>query len=145
RCLECLRQYTPDDVSLERIGLLDDPSYIEGLPKESGLRRNENVFAFSMNLASLEVLQLLSMVVLPRGFTDAGAQMYDFLHSELPVGRCGCKSSCLYPPMTARGDRSGVSLVGDHPLAHAAREGRLKCARPLGNAVPPPSSSPGDG
>jgi Dinucleotide-utilizing enzymes involved in molybdopterin and thiamine biosynthesis family 2 len=139
RCLECLRQYTPEDVSLERIGLLDDPTYIEGLPKESGLRRNENVFAFSMNLASMEVLQLLSMVVLPRGFTDAGGQMYDFLHAELRVNRCECSASCLYPPLIARGDRAGVSFVGEHPLAREARATRHTAAAPLAD---PPAAVP---
>jgi molybdopterin/thiamine biosynthesis adenylyltransferase len=138
-CLECLGQYAPEDVSLERIGLLDDPSYIEGLPKESGLRRNENVFAFSMNLASLEVLQMLSMVVLPRGFTDAGAQLYDFLHAELRIKRCGCNLSCPYPQLTARGDRTGLSLVGEHPLARAARETRLPVVETRVEAEPVPT------
>lgn len=139
RCLECLRQYTPEDVSLERSGLLDDPAYIKGLPKDSGLRRNENVFAFSMNLASLEVLQLLAMVVLPRGFTNAGEQMYDFLHADLRVNRCGCNESCPYPSLSARGDCAGVSFVGEHPLARDTRASR----QPITESLPAsPISAP---
>jgi hypothetical protein len=124
RCMECLQQFTPEDSSLERSGLLDDPVYIQGMPKDSALLRNENVFAFSMSLASFEVLHLLSMVVLPPPYTNAGEQMYDFLHGELRVLKRGCGPTCPYPALTALGDRSGISFVGEHQAARAARAAR---------------------
>ncbi len=126
RCMECLGQYNPGLVSVERDGYLDDPSYIAGLPTDHPLRSNENVFAFSMAAASMEVLQFMMMVVAPMGIASAGAQLYHFVPGcfDAPDTR-GCEASCPYPSLSARGDRSGVKLTGKHPAAEDARRRRM--------------------
>jgi len=129
RCLECLGQYTPEGSALEQSGMLDDPVYIKGMNQSDNLLRSENVFTFSMSTASMEVLHLLSMVVLPEGFTNQGAQCYDFLHGELSVEQSACKATCLYPTMIALGD-SGLSFVGRHEAAEIAREKYITPQRP---------------
>ena len=55
-CLECLGAFNPNDASTEAAGKMDDPTYLQGLPLDHRFKRNENVFSFSANLASLENL-----------------------------------------------------------------------------------------
>ncbi len=113
RCLECLGQYDPGFVPVEREGLLDDLHYIEGLPREHVLRRNENVFGFSLSVASLEVLQMLMMVVAPLGISNAGAQAYHFVPGIFDDPKFEvCDEGCLYPGLAAKGDATGFSVTG---------------------------------
>ena len=59
-CLDALRM---SDVSLDRSGKLDDPDYISGLSKGERARLSRrNVFAFSLSVASHEVLQLVGLI-----------------------------------------------------------------------------------
>lgn len=125
QCMECLGQFTPDLVSLERAGSLDDPSYILGLSEDHPARRNQNVFAFSLSVASFEVLQFLSMLVVPPDFAKPGAQMYHFVQADLDTDCRGCKTTCPYPGLTATGDHMGITVTGEHAMAVKAREERL--------------------
>lgn len=124
RCLECLGQYDPGLVSAERDGYFNDPTYISNLPDDHPIRRNENVFGFSLGAASFEVLQLLSMMVAPTGCTDPGALMYHFIPAVLQAERGACKDGCPYAALTARGDSSGVEMTARHRAAEEARQRR---------------------
>ncbi len=129
RCLECLGQYDPGLVATERDGLLDDPAYVEGLPLDHPVRGNQNVFAFSMGAASLEVLQLLSMAIAPGGLGDTGAQNYHFATGDIDVGDRGCEPTCFYSgDLLSTGDRSGVPVVGRHHAAERERAERAQRA-----------------
>jgi molybdopterin-synthase adenylyltransferase len=104
-CLQCLGQYDPGYVQAEREGLLDDPKYIEGLPLDHPLKARENVFAFSMSCASLQVLQMLSLVVAPLGLSNPGSQMYHFVGGFMEEPKFGqCDAECLFPQLIALGD-----------------------------------------
>ena len=109
---------------MERDGYLDDPTYIEGLPTDHPLRRNENVFAFSMNAASLEILQFLSMIIAPSGIANPGAQMYHFVTGHIDADRQGCNATCLLPSLIAKGEHTGMIVTSRHTAAEAAREHR---------------------
>lgn len=129
RCLECLGQYDSGLVAAERDGLLDDPSYVEGLPPDHPIRVNQNVFAFSMGAASLEILQLLSMVVAPGDLADTGAQNYHFVTGDLDVDDRGCQPGCLYSGnLLSAADGSGIPVAGRHLAAERERQSRARKA-----------------
>lgn len=133
RCLECLGQYDPGLVSVERDGYLDDPSYIAGLPTDHPIRRNENVFAFALAVASLEFLQMLMMVVAPGGVANAGEQAYHFVPGfmENPKFR-SCEPNCLYPGFIAKGERTGITVTAPHFVAADARARRAATTQKRG-------------
>lgn len=105
-CLECLRTFTVDDASTEEAGMLDDPSYLKGLPKDHNFKRNENVFPFSENLASLEVFQLIALMTGAAGQTDFGVQRFRWIPGilEYDITR-KCEAYCDIASLVAQGDR----------------------------------------
>lgn len=125
RCLECIGQYNAGDVSLERNGQFDDPSYIAGLPPGHPIRANENVFAFSMSAASLEVLQLLTMLVAPMDVVSPGAQLYHFVPGTMDAPDfTPCRETCPYPDLIARGESTGIVVTALHARAAESRAAR---------------------
>lgn len=124
RCLECLKQYDPGLVSVEKDGFLDDPSYIQSLPKGHPGRQNENVFAFGVHLAAMELQQFLSMVIAPMGIANIGAQTYHFVTGRLDTPSYEeCNPGCLYPGLVASGDHCTVSPVSRNVAAERSRAG----------------------
>lgn len=118
-CLQCLGQYDPGYVQTEREGLLDDPSYIDGLPKHHPLKARENVYAFSMNCAGLQMLQMLAYVIAPLGLSNPGAQLYHFVGGFMEPAKFNkCKPECVYPSLVALGDHSGITATGARPRVH---------------------------
>lgn len=142
RCLECLGQYDPADVSLERSGLLDDPTYINGLPPTHHLRRRENVFAFSMACGSAELLEFLRAALAPGGISDAGAALHHWTTGTTDRDATDCNDSCPFSTtLLGRGDDCGLTITGPHPAAEAAR---AACRQPLASAAlaTPPQRRP---
>lgn len=70
--------------------IFEDPAYIRGLPSDHPLRRNEDVFALSAAVASLEVLQFLSMVLAPNDIADVGAHNQHFVTGRLDGDQRSC-------------------------------------------------------
>jgi len=133
RCLACIGQYDPDLVNVERQGQLDDPTYIENLPFDHTLRRNENVFPFSTHLAASLVLHALHMALNPVGIADVGEQTYHFVDSTLDSDRGTiCHENCFFPPIVGKGDLVGLPITGVDAGARrsALSTKRKKRARP---------------
>ena len=115
-CMQCLGQYDPALVQTEREGALDDPKYISGLPKGHPLKARENVFAFSMACASMQMLQMLAFTLDPLGQPNPGAQLYHFVGNRTePANYEGCHPECQYPSLVALGDTIGTTALGKRP------------------------------
>jgi hypothetical protein len=112
-CLQCLGQYDPGLVQMEREGHLDDPTYIAGLAKDHPLRSRENVFAFSLSCASLQMLQMLALALAPLNRSNPGAQRYHFVGGSMEEPDFGkCHDECMFPQLIARGDDCEISVTG---------------------------------
>jgi hypothetical protein len=93
--------------------LLDDTTYISGLPKEHPLKMRENVFAFSMACASMQMLQMLALSLAPLGQPNPGAQLYHFVGNITePPGFGSCLGLCLFRGVVALGYHSGIPATG---------------------------------
>jgi molybdopterin/thiamine biosynthesis adenylyltransferase len=115
-CLQCLGQYDPAYVQMEREGLLDDPTYIENLPKGHPLKARENVFAFALACGSMQILQLIAYVVAPLGLSNPGAQHYHFVGNMTePASLDPCHAACVFRELIALGDHSGIIATGVRP------------------------------
>lgn len=124
-CLECLGQYSSENAMLEKQGFLDDPSYFEGLEKASFANAHENVFAFSSHLASMEVLQLLSLFISPSEISDVGQQMHHFVTGRMDVTEnLKCYENCYFQTLIGKGDFSGIEIYSKHSIAEKFRKNR---------------------
>jgi molybdopterin-synthase adenylyltransferase len=126
KCLECLRQYDPGLVAVERDGYLEAPTYINNLPDDHTLKRRENVFAFSLAAASAELQQFLRMIVATPGLSNPGAWLDDFVTGSRDTDPTPCKKGCLFPSLTAMGERSEICVTGIHPIAEHMRQLRKR-------------------
>lgn len=120
-CLECLGAYDQGDVSTEAAGKLDDPAYMQGLPDSHHLKRNENVFPFSANLASLEIMQLIALTTGAGGIEDYGLQRYRSNPGVLELTKTSrCKDYCDQEKLVALGD-SLFNLIARDLTAEQSR------------------------
>ncbi|PIZ78891.1 MAG: hypothetical protein COY01_02945 [Candidatus Pacebacteria bacterium CG_4_10_14_0_2_um_filter_40_20] len=125
-CLECLRAFTSDDASTEEAGMLNDPSYMQGLPNDHHLKNNENVIPFAMNLASLEIFHLIAMVTGLAGPTGFDVQRFRWFPGVIDHDvQQTCNDHCDITKLIARGDRD-FTLTGRDIAAEMARERQIK-------------------
>lgn len=105
-CLQCLEAFNSADVSLEKSGMLDKPSYLDGLPDNHPLKSNENVFPFSAHLASFEIFHLMALVTGIGDVNDFGVQRYRYKHGYLSSYHDrACKPKCTFKHLVATGDK----------------------------------------
>ena len=109
-CLECLEAYSLFEVDLEINGLLDDPTYLKGLPKEYlNKKNNENIFPFSTNLASMEVFHLIALVTEISETINYGVQRYRFNNGIISnYENKKCREECCFPKGAATGDKDFI-------------------------------------
>jgi molybdopterin/thiamine biosynthesis adenylyltransferase len=130
-CLECLGQYNSGDVAAERDGYFDNPSYVAGLSQDHFLKHNENVFPFSLSLASQEIQHFLTLVLTLPGGPLRGPQLYHFVQDDTEYTNESCHPNCLFPSYVAWGDRTPIKITGQHQVAIEARIKRAQYQRSL--------------
>ncbi len=108
-CMECIGQYSQHLVGLEKEGFLDNPEYIEGAPDLKNIVASQNVFPFSVNVASLEVLQFLNMFIAPCAVPDIGQQLYHFVTGTLDKSNKYCSDACFFKTIIGTGDNTGIN------------------------------------
>jgi hypothetical protein len=121
RCLECWKAFDPSLVGIERDGLLDDPTYLAQLDKDHVLLRHENVFPFSLHVASLQVLQLQALLLGP--VHDIGDQNYHAATGTMDREEdTGCDEHCPYPSLTGTSDTVVYPGGKDHGAVKVLEE-----------------------
>lgn len=130
RCLLCLKQYDPGLVAADKSGDLDDPRYLESLPDDHPAKANENVFAFSLGLASLEVAQLIMLAIRPLGIGPS-PQNYHLLTGKIDIGTYSCDADCSFPKLVASGEREHPG-IDRHLAAEREREMRSESEKETG-------------
>lgn len=127
RCLACAGAYDPGKVDEERRGILDDPSYIAGLPEDLLRETSQNVLPFSMSLAAHECLQLAALVTGLLDRFDLGEQRFHYNLGEIVSSDETCHGECIFPSLVATGDRDYPrdTMIGPHPVATRLRRSEL--------------------
>jgi hypothetical protein len=78
-----------------------------------------------MSCASLEINQLLSMVIAPGGVADYGGQNYHLVSGTVDRDESGCREDCFFSTrLLALGDHVGFDATGPHKAAAAIRKAR---------------------
>jgi molybdopterin/thiamine biosynthesis adenylyltransferase len=120
-CLECIGQFNSDDASTEEAGFFESSSYLQNLPNDHQVKRNENVFLFSANLASLEAFQMVELCTGIGGIHNYGIQRFRSNIGNLDYDiEKQCNSACGMKDLIAQGDRH-FRLYGKDKGAELAR------------------------
>lgn len=128
-CLECVGAYDPGDVDTEKMGLLDDPTYLQNLAADHHFKRNENVYPFSMNLASLEIFQLMALGTGVANVDGFGVQRFRYYPGILDSDETRqCRPECPHCERLGRGDQdfclSGRDITAEQARARQAAHRR---------------------
>ncbi len=110
KCMLCRKQYTTSDVSMELDGSLEDPSYIESLHSSRGFG-NENVFPFSQNLSSIEVLMMIRFLLFKDWWPKLNSLEYNFLSGQMNIDESSCNKGCYFLSIIGKGDTNRIKLL----------------------------------
>ena len=110
QCMLCRKQYTTSGVSMEIDGSLKDPSYIQYLHSKKGMG-NENVFPFSQNLSSIEVLMMIRFLLSAKWWPKIKRLEYNFLSGEMRQDKLNCKETCYFNTIIGKGDEHRMQLL----------------------------------
>jgi len=102
-CMACLGQLVAGDVSLDKLGLLEDPRYIEGSNRDAP--SHQNVAALSASVSASLLSQFVSLVAHPGGRGVPAPLHYVLSTHTLMHSSATCGPYCAYQNAIAAGDR----------------------------------------
>ena len=114
QCLRCRGQYNSSLVIMELDGSLNDPSYIRNLPT-SERPANQNVFAFSQGVASMEVNLMLRYLLAADWWPAVHQQEYQFITGNMSAATGECDPNCSFIARHARGDAEEPPYLAQEP------------------------------
>ena len=119
-CMACNGQLELGDVMPDRLGLLDDPAYIQGSERPAE-PAGQNVAPLSISVAAGLFSQYVSFSVAPSGFGDPGPLRYRLSTHELDyLGGTG-RPDCTVEATEGTGDRR-LSHTDQHDVAENLRQ-----------------------
>ena len=129
RCLRCDGQYSTSDVTMERDGSLDDPTYVQVGDRQPDVVGNQNVFPFSASLGSLMVLEMLRSILREDWWPPTPSKIhYTYVTGRLAPDAGTCHANCSVTARLAQGDRASYPFL-DEPVQRsqpASRRARTK-------------------
>ncbi len=109
-CMACLGQLVAGDVSLDKLGLLEDPEYIEGANREAP--SHQNVAALSASVSASLLAQFVSLTAHPGGRGAPAPLHYVLSTHTLLHSDASCGPYCAYENATGAGDRR--TTIAEH-------------------------------
>lgn len=129
-CMACNGQLDLGMIQADKAGLLDDETYIAGLPP-SERPQSENVAALAVSATASLLAQFVSFVAAPAGMGDPGPLRYSLSTHWLEHVKATTRKHCPVERSVLAGDRRQV-VLGDHPAATQETLRRKRAAsRPL--------------
>lgn len=119
-CMSCNNQLDVGSVTLDRHGLLDDPSYIAGTKQVIELS-NQNVAPLSISVAAGLLAQYVSFNVAPAGLGDPGPLQYILSTHHLEHRVDTTNPQCPVETTVGAGDLR-IPLTGRHHKAERQRQ-----------------------
>lgn len=128
-CMACNGQLLANEVSLDKLDLLDDPVYIEGAVREAPSR--QNVAALSASVSSALLAQFVSLVAHPGGRGVPAPLRYILSTHLLEQLAATTGQYCAYENTVAAGDRRTpiAERRDDWRKIGAAKAGRTHAPR----------------
>ncbi|MDQ4500747.1 ThiF family adenylyltransferase [Sinomonas sp. ASV322] len=123
-CLQCNGQLDPAQVSRDRLGLFDDPTYIEEVGRrEAG---KQNVTMLSASVMASQLALFVSLVASPSKFGEPGPLRFSLTTHRLEHVKVTTNPACVYENLIAQGDKripltlaSATSPPAGHGIAGA--------------------------
>jgi len=126
-CLQCNGQLDPARVARDRLGLFDDPTYIErsGQP----VLGKQNVAMLSASVMASQLALFVSLVVAPSNFGEPGPLRFSLTTHRLEHVQATTSTACVYENLVAHGDqriplaRTDADAPANGPMAVRAAVG----------------------